>query len=249
MSNPNTNALSLSNRRGQSSFSLSSSGMRVIHIGKDQQPVTLPRMTSVNGQSWKKAASFSTLDNLVYSLVDAHSVADVISLVSNELPLDTGSAFQEAESAVKMIVDSTLFMNHLEPLAFLTSTGKGVKVDETEGLEYRPEDITFFKFRCTMDSKSVDERVTTVPDLSFQLCLKLPRHTYNVSENTITLVKSLQITAPNSGTARALLRSFESPGKRVYLLPIPILFPLQRCSFLCLRKQQHIVLNKGITVV
>ena len=140
--------------------------MRVIHIGKDQQPVTLPRMISVNGQSWKKAASFSTLDNLVYSLVDAYSVADVISLVSNELPLDTGPAFQEAESAVKMIVNSTLYINHLKPLAFLTSTGKGVKVDETEGLESRPEDITFFKFRCTMDSKSVDKRVTTVPDLS-----------------------------------------------------------------------------------
>ena len=93
----------------------------MIHIGKDQQPVTLPRMTSINGHSWKKAASFGTLENLVYSLVDAHSVADVISLVSNELPLDNGSAFQEAESAVKLIVDSTLSVNHLEPLAFPTS--------------------------------------------------------------------------------------------------------------------------------
>ena len=119
MSNPNTHALSLSHRRGQSSPSLSNSGMCVIHIGKDQKPVTLPRMASVNGYSWKKAAMIGTLETLVYYLVDAHSVADVISLVSNELPLDTGSAFQEAENTIKLIVYSTLYFQHFEPLAFL----------------------------------------------------------------------------------------------------------------------------------
>ena len=28
--------------------------MRVVYNGKDQQPVTLPQMASVNYQSWKK---------------------------------------------------------------------------------------------------------------------------------------------------------------------------------------------------
>ena len=92
----------------------------MIYIGKNQQPVTLSRITSVNGHYWKKAASFGTLENLVYSLVDAHSVADVISLVSSDLPLDNGSAFQETERAAKLIVDSTLSVNHLKPLSFLT---------------------------------------------------------------------------------------------------------------------------------
>ena len=116
----------------------------MIRIGKDQQPVTLPRMTSVNRHSWKKAASVGTLKNLVYSLVDAHSVTYVIFLVSNEFPLDTGSAFQEAESAVKLIIDSTLSVNHLEPLAFLTLKNKVVRVDEADGLKSRPEDSSFF---------------------------------------------------------------------------------------------------------
>lgn len=89
MSNPNTNALSSSNRRGQSSSS-SSSNMHISHIGKGQQLVPIPIMTFFNKKSWTEASRFSTLDNLVYSLVDAHSVADVISLVSYELPLDTG---------------------------------------------------------------------------------------------------------------------------------------------------------------
>ena len=60
------------------------------------QTLNLRRMVLVNRSYWKEAASFGTLHDSVYSLVDAHSIADVISLVSNELPLDTGAAFQEA---------------------------------------------------------------------------------------------------------------------------------------------------------
>ena len=87
MSNPNTNALALASRRN------SVPHMRIIHIGKDSQPVTLPEMATVNSQSWKKSASFGTLENSVYSLVTSHTVADVIALVGNELPIDTGAAF------------------------------------------------------------------------------------------------------------------------------------------------------------
>ena len=149
----------------------------------------------------------------MYSLVDAHSVADVISLVSNELPLDTGAAFQEAERAVKLIVESTLSVNHLERLVSLTSKNKVVRVNKADNLKSRPEAISFFMFRCTMDSKSQDSRVTTVPELSFQLCLKLPGHVYDVAGDSITPLRSPQITAPNNGAARALLSSFQSPQK------------------------------------
>lgn len=40
-----------------------------------------------------------------------------------------------------MIVDSTLSIYHLEPLAFMKSESKGVEVNETEGLKSFPEDI------------------------------------------------------------------------------------------------------------
>ena len=86
MSNPNTKALA-------STASISS--MRTIHIGKNSQPVTFPKKASVNDYSWRKSTSFNTLENSVYSLLGSHIVADLISLVSDELLLDT-RVFQEA---------------------------------------------------------------------------------------------------------------------------------------------------------
>ena len=70
--------------------------MRVIHIGKDFQPVTLPKMVSVNSDFWEKFASYQTLKNSVYSLLEVNIVVYVVSLVSNEYPMDTRAAFHEA---------------------------------------------------------------------------------------------------------------------------------------------------------
>ena len=121
--------------------------MRVIHIGKDIQPVNLPGMASVSSFSWGKSASFCTLHDTIYSLADFHSVADVISLVSNEISLDTGAAFQEAQSVAKYVIENSLSITNLEPLAFLTSSGKLVNIDGVSDQKSRPEDIAFFSFQ------------------------------------------------------------------------------------------------------
>ena len=76
-------------------FTSANSGMPMIHIGKDMQHVPLPKMVSVNMYYWGKAISFGTVRDSVYSLLDALSVADVMSLVSNKLSLDNGTVFQE----------------------------------------------------------------------------------------------------------------------------------------------------------
>ena len=69
--------------------------MRVIHIGKYSQPFSLPLMASVNSESWGKSASYQTLKNSVYSLLKAYTAVDVVTLVSDELHMDIGAAFQE----------------------------------------------------------------------------------------------------------------------------------------------------------
>ena len=114
-----------------------------------------------------------TLHNSVYSSVDIHSVVNVISLVSNDLSLDNVAEFQEAQSVVKLIIESTLSIQNLESLAFFTSRNKVVKISKFTDLKSFPEDITFCWFRCIMNSSSVDKRVSVIPDLSFQVCMKL----------------------------------------------------------------------------
>ena len=106
MPNPNTNAIA---------SAASNYSMRTIHIGKDSQPITLPKMTSVNSYSWKKLTSFNTLENSVYSLLRSHTVADIISLVSGEIPLEPGADFQEAQTASNFIVHKAVTYSNVEP--------------------------------------------------------------------------------------------------------------------------------------
>ena len=87
MSNPNTSTLP---------STASNSSMRTIHIGKNSQPITLTKVASVNSYSWRKSTIFNTLEKSVYSLLVYHAVADLVSLVSDEIILDAGAAFQEA---------------------------------------------------------------------------------------------------------------------------------------------------------
>ena len=178
---------------------------------------------SINRSSWRKAASVGTLHDSVYSLVDAHSVVDVISLVSNELSLDTGVSFQEAQSVAKTIIISTLFIQNLEPLAFLTSRNKVVKISDPADLKSRPDDITFFRFRCVMNDSSVDNRFTTVPDLYFQFYMRFTQSIYDITADMANLIESLSVSNPPV-TARSLNDCFSITGIDVninYSIPPP----------------------------
>ena len=145
-------------------------------------------MASMNSYPWKKYASFGTLANTVGSLVEAHSVAGAISLVSSEMPIDAGSAFQESQSASKLIVDSILNVAFSDPVDWLTSGGHEVKIPDPDDLKARPTDIQYIRFRCQIHGSSVDARVITVPELSFYFTLKLPQSTYDDTSDTVTAV-------------------------------------------------------------
>ena len=207
MSNPNINALSVATRNrtfngGQNP------GVKVVHIGKDMQPVSLMTMASINKQPWEKSASFEGLRRTVYSLVDTHSVADVITLVSEELPHNTGAAFQESAATAKSMMDSILNIAHFEPIAFLTSTNKVVKISNPDDLDQRPDDISFLRFRCIADGTAIDNRVARADVLNFQFCLRLPQHIYDVKGETYKAVAPT--THSYGSTAGSLNTAFNS---------------------------------------
>ena len=210
MSNPNTHALAMA-IRNCSNASSSASRMRVVYIGKEQQPINLSEMVSINSHSWKKAASFGTLMDSVSSLVDSHTVADIVAMVSNEIPIDSGAALQEAQSAAQLIAGSVLNPQFLEPVAFLTSTGNEANLGDPDDMENREVDITYVRFRCSMHGSSVDSRVVNAPDLSFHFCLRLPQHTYDEATGDITLlVNAPSCSAKSPNPARDLLSTFSA---------------------------------------
>jgi len=139
-------------RNQQSNHSNSSvsnlSGMKTFLVRKDQQPVTaIMQMVPVNMSLWRKAVSFHNLRNTVHSLLEMHSITDVISLVSNELPIDTGTAFQESQEVVKMVTGNALRVENLYPSAFFNLEGKQLKFHPAAKLVERPEDLSYFRFQ------------------------------------------------------------------------------------------------------
>ena len=193
MPNPNIKALSLASKQSLGS------GMRVVRIGKDSQPVNIAVMSSINSHSWRKSASYESLKRNVYSLATAHTVADLISMVSNELPQDTSAAFQEAQFVAQMVMDNVLIVGNLEPIAFLSSTGKVANIEDAINLKNRPDDISFLRFNCVVDGAAMDSRVITVKPLSFQFSLKLPQYIYDVTADTsIPVVKACITPAPST---------------------------------------------------
>ena len=62
--------------------------MKTVFVGKDQHPVTIMQMAHVNDPAWKKAASFENLCNNAHSLSEAHSIADIMALITTEAILD-----------------------------------------------------------------------------------------------------------------------------------------------------------------
>ena len=182
--------------------------MRVVYIGKDSQPVNLAVMSSVNSHSWRKSASYKSLKYNVYSLVTAHTVADLISMVSNVLPQDTGAAFQEAQSAAKMVMNNAILVSNLEPLVFLTLTGKVTNIKDASDLKRWPDDISFLRFNCVVDGAAIDSRVVTVNPLSFQFSLKLPQYIYDITVDTFTPVVKVCITHVPNNVAKSLTNQF-----------------------------------------
>ena len=76
-----------------------------------------------------------------------------------------------------------LDVSNLEPLAFLTSSGKITHVDDVNSLADRPTDISFIRLRCVLDGSKLDQRVDNAAPLSFHFCLRLPQSLYGVERS------------------------------------------------------------------
>ena len=197
--------------------------MRIINIRKEQQSINLAEMVSVNSHSWKKSACFNNIVDSVDSVVNYHTVADIVAMVTNEVPIDSGAALQEAQSTSKFIVESVLRLTFLDPVSFLTSAGNEAILGDPTDLKSRPSDITYIRFRCTMHGSFVDARVKNIAELSFHFCLQLPQHTYDEASGDVALVSaspSGYTMGSTNGAVRSLNASFAAAdGKAVLNTP------------------------------
>jgi len=72
---------------------------KVVHLGKDQRPISVMKLTTLNEPDWRKGATFNHLSKAIKGQMKNYSLADIVTVVANELPISTESAMEEAEGA------------------------------------------------------------------------------------------------------------------------------------------------------
>ena len=76
-------------------------------------------MATINDPAYLKAASFHTLSDTAYGLLDTYTPSAVMMYVSQELPVSTSMALTEASVVVPAIKASMSDIRYLSPLSFI----------------------------------------------------------------------------------------------------------------------------------
>ena len=100
MSSPNTQAALLAMKSAASAISttntiattVSTRTTHLIHLGKDNYPVFVPTMPKLDDPTFKKGGAFAQLEEKALEVAKEVKVADVITMVSELLPIDCSTA-------------------------------------------------------------------------------------------------------------------------------------------------------------
>ena len=189
MSSPNTNALITLLNNAVREPKPTAAGFKIVYVGKDKYPMSILEMAPVDDDGWKKSASFESLSSTIRGQIDVQNTADLISVISQEIPIDVTTAFMESTRVKEKIIGSMTDISNLSGLAFLHSDGKKAKNLTSCDVKDRVADLAYIHLICTLDGKETDARVCQAP-IDFQYCLKLPQSLYDPSTRKIVPLSS-----------------------------------------------------------
>ena len=168
--------ISADTRNGNGNF-------KVVHLGKDQRPISVMKLATMEDPSWKRGATFNHLEKAMRGQLANYTMADLLTVVANELPISTESAMEEAQATGEKLKRELFMVENLEGQHFMDSKGK-IKPVSSDKLDERPEDLTYFAFMCTVEPQDVDERILQ-ERLAVNFSLKLPLSIYDTDEDKI----------------------------------------------------------------
>ena len=93
INSPTTNALMALLHGASTPKKPSAAVFNVIHIGPDKLPISILDITQLTGHVWKNISFFDILANTMCSQRLSRTILELISVVYNELPIDTTTAF------------------------------------------------------------------------------------------------------------------------------------------------------------
>ena len=139
-----------------------SSSIRIIplkgHFRKDHIPISLPKLQPVSDTVWRKKVGFKQIVSIIYSLLNSHSVDNLIPLISREVPIKTFISQQEVTKVMHKVRCCVFNVNHLQVIMFLNTDGNTVNFN-SDKLNDRPGRLTIFWFRCEINCIYIDSRI------------------------------------------------------------------------------------------
>ena len=145
-----------------------------IFIGKDAHSgIPSRKLATSSAPVWKKKNTFDQLVAVLRAQSSSHSIADLISALTGELPINAGNAYAEALSVRELVIRQRLSVNHLEGVEFIDGDGDAIVVKEAD-VSKRPADMRYFRFNCTMNGSFADSSVHQ-DNLTVQFSLRLPQ--------------------------------------------------------------------------
>ena len=192
MSSPTSKAFALVAKGRSQDASTPTSEFVTLSIGHNSHQVPVPKLVPLSKPSWEKNACFRRLVHAIRGQIQSHSISDLVTAVTSQLPTDTNAALEEALSVQDKIQASATCLDFLQPVGFLNAQGKPMEPPKSMEPSDRPAGISYVHLSCTLHGNKVDHRVTQ-PPFSFDFCLKLRQSRRDNSTGVITDINATNV--------------------------------------------------------
>ena len=107
MSSPNSIALmTMLSNAARAETKPTAAGFKMVYVSKEKVPLRILEMTPIESEPWKKSAAFECLCATMRGQVDVHNVSNLVSIISQEIPIDVTSVFMESNQIKESIIAS-----------------------------------------------------------------------------------------------------------------------------------------------
>lgn len=159
-------------------------------IGTDVVPVPIQSIASINDAAYLKNASFHSISQAAYGLLDTYGINNVMMFVGQHLPINHSMALTEAANVRATIRARMLMTPNLVATAFVNKNWKKIQTAASDKLEDRVEGLYGVRFVCELNGSDIDPRVQHDRSFSTEFVLKLPQQVYDKNSGDVTEVSS-----------------------------------------------------------
>ena len=148
---------------------------KTIYLGADKRAfLSIQTLTPVTEPGCMKEVGFTILINMLKAHQVAHSSADLMAVMAEEIPISTTSATSEAATICNGMYAEAFKVQNLSPVYFFDDLGVKINSSITLDPTSRPAHITFVNFTCKIEGTKLDKRIQQL-DLEFNFLLRLPQ--------------------------------------------------------------------------